>query len=399
MGDNIGHNYAANHKGFNIGGDDERHARELRRPVWNRLEQRDADQVDAVGVAGAERQLAEHAHERILGSLLVFGLHAEVIDSSGSIGIDNRFGPAPAQGFAGDGHHEGIQISKGEVVGNRRRRDIQVNVGFGTRRQIRARLEHAHARNGQVIRQESEESRVRIGVAVGNGVEVPLVGYAQDDYRIGVVGDRDGVGAQQFRLSARALIEHYPAGEAGGIGKAVADGGHQRLVDGYDQRAGIEGKGVGDEPVTAGDDERIILADIVGLGRDGIDVHAVAGDGDGIIGTELPADAEGRREEDILYVVHRVNVGNQIGVPGQVEVVAGGNVVAEIDEVRIVEVGDDQIQVIDQLDAGDWVPGRVSPDQRNAQGQVTSSGGEGKLIGAALPGGQSVGRVLIDHDH
>src|ERR1035441_1844492 len=88
MSDNVGHNHAAHLKGVNIGSDDERDARKLRRPVWNWLEQRDADQVDAVGVAGAERQFAEHAHESILSGLLVFGFYAEVIDSRGSIGID-----------------------------------------------------------------------------------------------------------------------------------------------------------------------------------------------------------------------------------------------------------------------------------------------------------------------
>src|ERR1035438_422908 len=59
---------------------------------------------------------------------------------------------------------------------------------------------------------------------------------------------------------------------------------------------------------------------------------------------------------------------NQVRVSTLVEIAAGGNVIAQIDEVGFVQVGDDQIQVIDQLDAGDRVPGRVSPHKRDAQG-------------------------------
>ena len=77
----------------------------------------------------------------------------------------------------------------------------------------------------------------------------------------------------------------------------------------------------------------------------------------------------GGRQIDVLDVVHHVHVRNGVGVPREIKIVARRNVVAE-EDLAGVEVGDDQVQVVDQLDAGDGIAGRVGPDQRDAQGLV-----------------------------
>ena len=111
------------------------------------------------------------------------------------------------------------------------------------------------------------------------------------------------------------------------------------------------------------------------------------------------ADAGQGREKYILDVVHQVNIGRRVGVPGLVKVVARGDVVAEIDQARGVKVSDNQIQVVDQLDAGDRVAGRVGPNQGDAQGLAGGIRGQGDFVGAALARRQRVGRILIHHHH
>ena len=121
--------------------------------------------------------------------------------------------------------------------------------------------------------------------------------------------------------------------------------------------------------------------------------------GDGVIGAEQGINAQGGGEKDVLDVIHLVNVGHRIGNPGQIKIVPGGDVVAEVNQVGALEVGDDEVQIVDELDAGDRVARRVGPDEGGAQGLGLRVRGEGNFIGATLTSGQRVGWALIDHDH
>ena len=150
-------------------------------------------------IRAAEGLLAEHAQEGILGGLLVLGFDADVIDAGGGIGIDDRLGAAAAQGLVGGLNHRRVQVRQGVVVGDGRRRHIQVNVRLRARRQVRGGLEDPHARHRQVGRQEGEEGGVGEAGVVGDRVEMPLVGHAQGQHPVRLGRQQDGVGAQQRR--------------------------------------------------------------------------------------------------------------------------------------------------------------------------------------------------------
>ena len=228
---------------------------------------------------------------------------------------------------------------------------------------------------------------------------MPLVGHAQGDHRVGEVGVHDRVGAQQLRIRAHPLVEQHAPGVAGGIGEAVGDDRHQRLAGGNNRRVGVKGDGVGDQPVPAGDDQRVILADVVGLSGDRVDVDPAGRHGDRVIGAERGIKALLGGEQDALDVVHPVHIGHRIGIPRLVKIVAGADIVAEVNQVGAIQVGDHQVQIVDELDAGDRVAGRVSPDEGDAQRLGLGVRGEDHLVSAALARGQRLGRALIRHDH
>ena len=65
----------------------------------------------------------------------------------------------------------------------------------------------------------------------------------------------------------------------------------------------------------------------------------------------------------------------------------------------VVEVGDDEVQVVDELEAGGGVAGRVGPHQRDAQRLVGGRRREGDEAGMALAGRQRVSWVLVEDLH
>ena len=77
---------------------------------------------------------------------------------------------------------------------------------------------------------------------------------------------------------------------------------------------------------------------------------------------------------------------------------SGQNVVAVIDDGirRVVEIGDDEFEAVDQLDGGGGIAGRVRPCQRHVQWQHACAlvrNGDGERV--AVAGGQRIGRALI----
>src|SRR5207245_797448 len=117
-------------------------------------------------------------------------------------------------------------------------------------------------------------------------------------------------------------------------------------------------------------------------------IDAAARDCDRVIGAEI------RREVDVLDIIDHVQARNGVSVPGQIEIVAGQNVVAEKDValhgVGIVEVGDNEIEIVDQFSAGQRVAGRVGPNQGHAQGHGAGCVGNRQFVGPALAGSQSI---------
>ena len=95
------------------------------------------------------------------------------------------------------------------------------------------------------------------------------------------------------------------------------------------------------------------------MGCDGVHVHAVADHRDRISGSHE------RGQENVLDVVDDIDRGRRVGVPRHVGIVARQNVVAE-EHIAGVEISDDEIQVVDQLGAGDGIAGRIGPDQGEA---------------------------------
>ena len=95
---------------------------------------------------------------------------------------------------------------------------------------------------------------------------------------------------------------------------------------------------------------------------DGVHVHAASDDGDGIIRSERGSDI------DVLDVVHGIQIGRRVRVPRECERARAGDVIAEID-VAGVEIGDDEIKVVDELDACRRISRRIRVSHRDAQRQ------------------------------
>ena len=128
---------------------------------------------------------------------------------------------------------------------------------------------------------------------------------------------------------------------------------------------------------------------------DGVDVHRTRDDGDRIVGSQRG------REIDVLNVVDEIQIRQTVRVPLNIEIRAGLDVVAEINQRRgrVVQVCDDQVQVVHQLDAGGGISRRISPDQRHAQRLVLRRVGNLHIDGAAVTGGQRIGGTLVIEQH
>ena len=71
------------------------------------------------------------------------------------------------------------------------------------------------------------------------------------------------------------------------------------------------------------------------------------------------------------------------------------DVVAIID-IGVVHVGDDQIKVVDELDGGGGVAGRIGPREREAQRHGRRAGREGNGVRPAVTRGQLIGEALVN---
>src|SRR3982751_4423671 len=87
-----------------------------------------------------------------------------------------------------------------------------------------------------------------------------------------------------------------------------------------------------------------------------------------------------------------------IGVPGEHGIVARQEVVAK-EYIAVVEIGNNEIEIIDQLDAGSRISRRITPYQCNAQAFALAILGQMKFPCMTLAGRKGVGRRLIVKKH
>src|SRR5437867_1803031 len=69
---------------------------------------------------------------------------------------------------------------------------------------------------------------------------------------------------------------------------------------------------------------------------------------------------------DILDVVDDVQVRRAVGVPRQVKNASLQDIIAEKD-FALIEIGNNQIEIINELGAGGGIAGRIGPNQGNSQ--------------------------------
>src|SRR6185312_870980 len=105
-----------------------------------------------------------------------------------------------------------------------------------------------------------------------------------------------------------------------------------------------------------------------------------------------------RLDVHVLHVVDIVDLCGGIGVPRIGKAAPETDIIAVINKryllgvVNRVEIGDDQIQVVHELDAGGGISGRIGPDQRYAQRIGLRPSIDRNIERAAVAGGQRVGR-------
>src|SRR5262249_50372275 len=148
-------------------------------------------------------------------------------------------------------------------------------------------------------------------VRIGENVKSPLVGDANSDVGVGVIGIDDNVVANQRRIGARALVFHRLPVVIGAAAKTV---GQDRQLEDIAVKAAGAGQtdGVCRRAITAGNNERVVLDDIVRVLCYGVDVDPVAGDGNCVIG------AKWRIEEHIFHIVDEIDLGGKVRVPGEI---------------------------------------------------------------------------------
>ena len=341
-------------------------------------------------VAVVEWKQAEQRRQRVLRRQMILGLDADVINLVRQrVAQDDLLKAAAAQRFAGQIHRVGLQRQQIRIQAH-----IQIYVRLEPRGLVgEHRVRHSHPRRREINRQRRGEQRVGEGRRVRDDVEMPLVRLAQRDQP--VRGDqRHDVRADHGRVGSDPLFAQHLAEDVG-IGRAKLVRHHRGVREVGRDTARIlhQRQPRGQLPVPAGDHQRVILHDAVGVRGDRVDVDGTPDDGDRVVR------AQRGREENIFHVVDEVEIGQAVRVPLGVEVCARLDVVAEIDQRvgRVVEVRDHQVQIVHQLDAGGRVAGRIGPDQRHAHWLVLRGVGHLHHDRVAVPGGQRVGRMLVKH--
>ena len=416
MREDVGHDDVPDLNRIQRDADDHRHARIIRRAVGNVLRQRNAvDDFIAVAIHRAVRDVAENGEEVVFRRQLVLGLHPDVINLAGlGVGVHHKFHAAAAQRRAVEhaaGRHRAV-----EAVGNRQRRKhqqigirrhIQVNVRLRPRGVGRRVGEDAHARHRKRRRQKRRKSGVggdadgsvaADHAIVGHDVKMPLVGHAQNIHAggapngVGAEGNR--VGGDQRRGRADELV-HVRLVRQRYVGDVLVAG---RIGD----DAGVRDRERSRRGADAADDQRVILHDIrreharrigvivtVRLRGDGVHVHAPAEDRDGVVGAQI------RRNDDALDIVDRIRHDRVRGAFRRVEKGARRNVVAVINDLvrRVVQVGHDEFEIVDELDGGGGIARRIRPRDRDAQRLRVAFDRDEERV--AVAGGQRVGRTLV----
>ena len=224
---------------------------------------------------------------------------------------------------------------------------------------------------------------------------MPLFGFTLSDHTI---RNHRGhaVGADQGRVRADLLVaEHLAKNIRTRIAELVGHDGQVGEVRRIDSWILHQLEAGGHLAVAGGNHQRVILHDVVGLRGDGVDVDRARDDGDRVVRAQLG------REVDVLDVINQVKIRQSVRIPLDVEVRAGLDVVAEIHQRigRVIEVGDHEIQIVHELDAGGGIAGRIGPDQRQSHRLILSGVGHLNFDRAAVAGGERVGRALIKHQH
>ena len=346
----------------------EAHARVVRRPVRDRLDQGDAEEPEvAVGPQRSKGAVGGDGDKAIGARLLVLGLHAHVVHLArhGRVGQHHELLPAALRGLPCRRDRHLRKVRQAGVA-----RHVQVDVRF------------LDARAGKVLREEGDEGDVgpvgeraaeaRLARGVGEDVEAPLVG--------GAVGR-----AHQRRVGAHPLPEQRVA-----VGQDT-----RRRARVRDRRGAVRQRDVLDGPHDPellrrrrANHQRGILHDMAGVHRRGVHVHAPGMDRDHELGRDR------RRHDDALDVVDEVGDGGRLvglddgiskrvasrvrvdGVGGRQDprVAAPGH--KDVAEVKLAlgSIGHDEVKVVDELDGGRRVPGRVRPCQRDPHRRVRRLG-------------------------
>ena len=297
-----------------------------------------------VRVFRSQRQQAEDAEEVKLRGHLILSFHADVIDVVlRRVGEDEEL--VTAQVISGLRFERGRDDCGVKKCDRRIRRDIHVNVRTQPRGIIRVLGEHPDARRADVGLECDKERGVGERSRVGHHEEMPLV--------------RAAVGADEHRgIRAQALVLQEAGGERS-LRCIIRHTRDMRLVRGHDRQISADHRDRVDDLTVAGSDhQRVVLHDLVGVGGDGVHVHAASDDGDGVIR------AERRRDVGVLDVVDGIQIGRRVGVPRERER-AAGDVVAVID-IACVAIGDDEIEIVDELHTRNRIARRIRPRQRDA---------------------------------
>ena len=176
------------------------------------------------------------------------------------------------------------------------------------------------------------------------------------------------------------------------LGHAVGNDCHQWFNQRHQWIHRNQCQRVHDVPVPARNHQRIVLNHIVGVSGDGIHIHPGSPHRHRIV---RPDDGW---QIHILDVVDDIPVRHRVCVPGQIEVVSCVDVVP-VEDIPGVEIGHDQIQIVDQFCAGHRITRGIGPNegepQRCGQRLVVHL----HLEGERLPGCESVRGGLVKGQH
>ncbi len=125
------------------------------------------------------------------------------------------------------------------------------------------------------------------------------------------------------------------------------------------------------------------------MGGHGVHIYVTAQDRD----TQVCSRVAG--QINVFHVIDHIDDRGKIRVPGQVEDALLGNVIAEID-IAGIEIGDDQVEIVDELDAGGRVAGGIGPDKSDSDRVRLAVGVHDQRVGVTRARGQSGIRVLVE---